>query len=308
VTASDRDLVAALRAELAAVDQSRPCDRRAEAQGLGPMLATREPSIARLAVRLGAHAEESRSGSVLRRFRIGEGSLAWEQAPEHCRVAWLRGRFLAHGSLSLSGGRMHLEFTVPVDEAPVLSERLAGVGLPASWRIRRRRGVVTWKGAEHVVGFLGLLGASAALLEIEARSVARALRGELNRVLNAESANLHRSVAAAGRQLAAIDTLDEDGRLTRQPRTVREVAVARRETPEASLSEIAVRLGIHRSAVQRALDRMERLALHDDDGVGRRRRGPHGGDAGESRGRVGRGRLAAVEGPTGRSERAAPLA
>jgi DNA-binding MarR family transcriptional regulator len=42
---------------------------------------------------------------------------------------------------------------------------------------------------------------------------------------------------------------------------VREVAAARRETPEATLTELAERLSIHRSAVQRALDRIERLAL-----------------------------------------------
>ena len=40
------------------------------------------------------------------------------------------------------------------------------------------------------------------------------------------------------------------------------------------MSEIAARLELHRSAVQRALDRLERLALHDDEGIGRRRRDP----------------------------------
>ena len=82
-------------------------------------------------------------------------------------------------------------------------------------------------------------------------------------------------MAAAGRQLEAIDTLDADGRLAEQPTTVRAVAEARRETPEASLSELAERLELHRSAVQRALDRIERLALHDDEGVGRRYRPGH---------------------------------
>lgn len=134
--------------------------------------------------------------------------------------------------------------------------------------------MVTWKSTESITEFLGRIGASASLLELEARSVARSLRGELNRVLNAESANLQRSVAAAGRQLAAIDALEADGRLFEQPRTVRAVAEARRDTPEASLSEIAVRLDLHRSAVQRALDRLEHLALHDDEGIGRRHRAP----------------------------------
>jgi len=100
--------------------------------------------------------------------------------------------------------------------------------------------------------------------------VSRALRGDLNRVLNAESANLQRAVGAAGRQIAAIDELDADGRLADQPYVVRLVADARRGTPEATLGELAERLGLHRSAVQRALERVERLALHPDEGVGRR--------------------------------------
>ncbi len=119
---------------------------------------------------------------------------------------------------------------------------------------------MTWKSGEAVGTFLLRIGAAGALLELEARQVSRALRGELNRVLNAESANLQRAVAAAGRQLDAIATLDADGRLASQPYAVRLVADARRETPEATLSELAERLGVHRSTVQRALERMERLA------------------------------------------------
>jgi DNA-binding transcriptional regulator WhiA len=270
VTTSDRDLVAAVRAELAAIDPSRACDRRAEVAGLGPRPSSREPTIARLAIRLGARHESEVGGR--RPLVLPSETLAWAHAPDHCRTAWLRGRFLARGSLSLAGGRAHLEFVVPAAEAPELADHLADIDLPASWRIRRRMGVVTWKSTESIVAFLGRIGANASLLELEARAVARSLRGDLNRVINAESANLQRSVVAAGRQLAAIEALEADGRLAKQPRTVRAVAEARRATPEASLSEIAGRLDLHRSAVQRALERMERLALHDDQGIGRRTR------------------------------------
>jgi DNA-binding protein WhiA len=188
-------------------------------------------------------------------------------------MAWLRGLFLARGSLSLAGGRTHLEFVVAPDVAAELARRLAEVELPASWRVRRGRGVVTWKSGDTVGLFLRRIGAAGALLELEARQVSRALRGDLNRVLNAESANLQRAVGAAGRQIAAIGELDGDGRLAEQPYVVRAVAEARRETPEATLAELAERLGIHRSAVQRALERIERLVLHPDEGIGRRGRG-----------------------------------
>ncbi len=175
-------------------------------------------------------------------------------------MAWLRGRFLSQGSLSLANGRTHLELVVTSEEAAALAAHLAVAGVPPGWRIRRGRGVVTWKSAETVHVVLRRIGAGPSLLEIEARQIARTLRGELNRVLNAESANVTRTVAAAGRQLDAIETLSEDGRLARQTATVRIVAAGRRETPEATLGELADRLAIHRSAVQRALERIERLA------------------------------------------------
>ncbi|MFL5778672.1 MAG: DNA-binding protein WhiA [Chloroflexota bacterium] len=264
MTRSERDLVAAIRAELAAIQPARTCDRIAEAQGLGSQSVHRESAVARLQVRLARRADPIEAAD-------GAG-FEWATAADHCRTAWLRGRFLAHGSLSLAAGRTHLEFVVSRDEAPVLSRRLTEIDVPAAWRVRRGRGVVTWKSAESVGTFLRRIGAGGALLELEARQVSRALRGELNRVINAESANVQRAVSAAGRQLEAIDRIDADGRLAAQPYVVRLVADGRRTTPEATLGELALRLGIHRSAVQRALDRIERLALHDDDGAGRRDR------------------------------------
>ena len=266
MTAADRDLVAALRAELAAIDPTRACDRLAERMGLAAAALPRDPVVARLAVRLqrrGGPGPEPGGSTPAETLATG-AAFDFRGAAEHCRMAYLRGRFLGRGSLSLAGGRTHLEFVVDPDEAPLLADWLGLSGLPAAWRIRRGRGVVTWKSGETVGLFLRRIGAGAALLELEARQVSRTLRGELNRVLNADSANLLRSVAAAGRQLAAIDQIEADGRLSRQPYVVRVVAEARRETPEATLTDLAERLGVHRSAVQRALDRIERLALHGE--------------------------------------------
>lgn len=269
MTTADRDLVAALRGELAAIDPSRPCDREAERAGLGAGGRSRDPVVARLAVRL---ARRSRSESAV---EPGEGAGAgeaatpatsavaafdWEGRPEHCRMAWLRGLFLDRGSLSVANGRTHLEFVVTPAEAPILADRLGAAGMPASSRVRRGRGVVTWKSGTVVGTFLRRIGASPTLLEIEARQVSRTLRGELNRIINAESSNVRRSVAAAGRQLVAIESLEAQGRLGEQPGVVRMVAAARREMPDATLSDLASRLAVHRSAVQRALDRLERVA------------------------------------------------
>lgn len=282
MSGSDRDLVLALRSELAAIDPSRPCDRRSEALALADVGAARDAPLARLLIRLARERAAVTAARAVGQPRVGARAAGiamfdWDASPDHCRLAWLRGLFLAHGSLSLSGGRTHLEFLVAADDADRLARRLGNVGLPASWRIRRGRGVVTWKNGDLVGTFLRRIGATGALLEVEARQVSRALRGDLNRVINAESANLQRAVGAAGRQMAAIAELTASGELAEQPYVVRSVAEARRETPEATLGELAERLGIQRSTVQRALERIERLAATPDDGEGvrpHRRRAP----------------------------------
>lgn len=317
MTTHERDLVSALRAELSGIDPARACDRRAEMAGLGAALTTREPAVARLAVRLEREIarDEGRDGDdagqrVLRpaagrrAYRVRpaadlEPDIHWETAADHCRAAYLRGLFLARGSLSLSASRAHLEFVVEKGRAGELAARLASIGLPAAMRVRRGRGVVTWKSIETIVTFLRIAGAGGSLLELEARQVARALRGELNRVINAESANLQRVVAASARQVEAIDRLEREGRLDDLAPGIRRVADARREEPESTLTELAEALGLHRSAVQRALERIEAAALHEDEPVPRRPRG------GRTAGDEGWGGRADSEPP--RTERTRPI-
>jgi DNA-binding transcriptional regulator WhiA len=279
MTTAERDLVESMRAELAAIDPHRRCCRKAELAGLAGAFQPRRRTVTRVALRL----SRSRAGDAIGSKVLDPVGAAtadssvlaqgfeWDRAAEHCRIAYLRGRFLAHGSLSLASGRTHLEFVLPPEEARQLCQQLAGFEMPATWRLRRGRGVVTWKSVETVVTFLKVVGGGSSLLELEARQVSRTVRGDLNRVINAESANLQRAVAASARQLEAIEAVDSDGRLAEQPYVVRLVADARREEPEATFTELAERLDLHRSAVQRALERVERLALHSDEEVGKRR-------------------------------------
>ncbi len=193
----------------------------------------------------------------------------WRSAPAHCRIAYLRGAMLARGSLSVAAAGSHLELVVPVDELESHAALATAVGHPAGLRVRRGRGVLTWKNSESIVGLLRRLGASASTLELESRLVGRAVHGHLNRVVNAEHANLRRAVAAAQRQLSDIDALDGRGDLARLPKPVRRVAEARRRAPEATLAELAANLDLSRSQVQRAFQTIESAALHggeDDPG------------------------------------------
>jgi len=246
-TRPDRDLVESLRAELAAIEPTRACCRAATRAGLGDAAEgrARSATVARLAVRL-EDADPTR--------------FTWATGADHCRMSWLRGRFLARGSLSLAEGHMHLELVVAPEDAPELVDRVARIGAPASWRIRRGRGVVTWKSIDGVLTLLRRMGASASVLELESRLVTRQLHGHLNRVLNAEEANLSRAVRASYRQSVAIALLADSDSLTELSVADQRVARLRIEAPEATLTELAERLDVTRSRVQRALARIERLA------------------------------------------------
>ncbi len=248
--ATASDLVAALRAELATIEPARRCDRVAERVGLGAAATgrARTPLIGRLAVRLDDAAAD-------------EG-FDWDKAADHCRVAFLRGAFLARGSLSITAAGTHLELVIDKDELEDFRRRMVEFGLRAGARVRRGRGVLTWKDADAVTDFLRRIGASATTLELESRLVSRALTGHLNRVVNAENANLRRAVVAAHRQLVEIATLERRGELRRLPNDARRVAAERRRAPEATFSEMAAKLEMSRSQVQRAFEMIGSAALH----------------------------------------------
>jgi len=255
VKTRERDLVQAVRVDLAAIDPPRACCRAAERSGLGTAAQgrARSPVVARLAIRLADPEADRRPAGQL-------PDLDWAAARSHCRSAWLRGRFLSAGSLSLVAAGAHLELVVPMGEGSELAGRLREAGFAPSLRVRRGRSVVTLKRTETILAFLRHCGAGASVLEVESRLVMRQLQGHLNRVLNAEGANLERTVAASARQMAIIEQLEVDGRLAEASDIDRAVALERRAAPEATFSELADRLGISRARVQRAFRHLEDAA------------------------------------------------
>jgi len=266
----DRALVQAIRAELAAIDPPRACCRAAERDGLGAAARghARSPAVARLAVRLdqtgegvgrdaAAHVGRDAASSIWPGAAL---SFDWDLARDHCRAAWLRGRFLAAGSLSLGARGAHLELVVPIHEGEQLCQRLSQAGYDLSLRVRRGRGVITSKRTDTILGLLRFCGAGASVLEIEARLVMRQMQGHLNRVLNAETANLERTVASSYRQMVLIAQLEADGRLAELSPLEQAVAGARQDAPEASFTELAAGLGLSRARVQRAFRRIESKA------------------------------------------------
>jgi len=97
---------------------------------------------------------------------VADSEFNWDTAAEHCRTAFLRGAFLARGSLSITPTGTHLELIVDAADVDEFAHRVADIGLPAGARMRREKGVLTWKSSDLVTELLRRIGASAGTLEL----------------------------------------------------------------------------------------------------------------------------------------------
>ena len=275
-------LATEVKGELARIQPARACDRRAELIGLlhgqaRPALRTLDHATARTAVHLatalGVDVDAPRATSPDRARAGGRrhlvvaldgrqlGPWSWEAAPPCDRRAFLRGVLLGSGSISFSGSGPHVEFVLAEEAAAAeLVDSLASVDVRALRSARRGRHVVYIKGHEEILTLLRLVGANRGVLELETQRVGSDVRARLNRLLNAEDANLGRTVRAADRQLRAIDQLGADGRLATLAPALRETAAVRRTMPDADLDTLSSALGVSRSAVNHRLRRLVELA------------------------------------------------
>jgi DNA-binding protein WhiA len=116
------------------------------------------------------------------------------------------------------------------------------------------------KGSDEIALLLKLIGASKAVLRFENFRIMRESRGRANRVANADTGNLRRSVATGLRQAAAVRGLAGAGLLEVQPQAIREVAALRLAMPSATLEQMAARLHLSKSAVNQRLRRLVEVA------------------------------------------------
>lgn len=280
-------LAGEVKGELARIHPARACCRRAELVGLlhgngGGTLRTLDHATARTAVHLatalGMPVEPPRPASGERRGDRSRHHLVveldpsvadgwrWSGAAACDRRSFVRGMLLASGSISFTSSGSHVEFVLrDRDTADALRAHLADFDCRALVAERRGRHVVYLKGQEEIAALLRLVGANRGVLELETHRVGRDVRARLNRLLNAEEANLARTVKAAGRQLAAIARLERDGRLAAIPEPLRETAALRRRMPDADLDTLASTLGVSRSAVNHRLRRLVELATDEED-------------------------------------------
>ena len=160
---------------------------------------------------------------------------------ECCRAAFLRGAFLAGGSVTDPGKGYHLELTTThqsvARECNVLMQETMQFYLKSATRSGGQ--VLYVKQSDQIADFLTLLGAPLASMGIMEAKLEKELNNKVNRRCNCDDANTSKVVEAAQEQLLAIRTLQERGLLENLPAKLKQAAEAREKNPSASLSELS---------------------------------------------------------------------
>lgn len=185
-----------------------------------------------------------------------------------CKAAFLKGAFLAGGSVTDPGKAYHMEFTTThqsvAREAFALMQEVLGF-YPKS--AQRSGGQVLYiKQSEMISDCLTYLGAPLAAMGIMEARLEKELNNKVNRRCNCDDANTSKVVEAAQEQLVSIRTLQELGILKSLPVKLQQAAAARQENPEASLTELAAIMEppISKPAMNHRLKRLVEMAKETD--------------------------------------------
>lgn len=159
---------------------------------------------------------------------------------ECCRQSFIRGAFLAGGSVTDPDKRYHLELVTSHFKVGDETEKLLmEMGFSPKETQRAGSSILYFKQSDMIVDFLTAMGATLNALKIIEAKMEKGLRNEVNRRCNCDTANLGKAVEAAQQQLSAIRSLREKGQFDQLPEKLRQAAELREENPEATLSELA---------------------------------------------------------------------
>ncbi|HOQ07761.1 MAG TPA: DNA-binding protein WhiA [Clostridiales bacterium] len=186
-----------------------------------------------------------------------------DQEQACCIKAFLRGAFLAGGSISDPEKTYHLELTSRTSEQAGEIRRLMGFyGLNGRTIIRKGSYVTYLKEGENIVDFLNVIGAHRALMELENVRILKGMRNNVNRIVNCETANLGKTVNASVRQVENILYIAENIGLDKLPPSLREIAELRLEHKDLSLTELGQMLSppLGKSGVNHRLRKLDRIA------------------------------------------------
>ena len=158
-----------------------------------------------------------------------------------CKASFLRGAFLAGGSVTDPGKGYHMELTTTHFSVARETDILIRETMSFPPKTAKRGGgqVLYLKQSELISDFLTMLGAPVAAMGIMEARLEKELNNKVNRRCNCDDANTSKVVEAAQEQLAAIRVLRDAGLVEKMPGKLKQALIAREAHPSSSLSELA---------------------------------------------------------------------
>ncbi len=182
---------------------------------------------------------------------------------EVLQKALIRGCFLGSGSISNPKQSYHLEVLFSRKAyADFIQELLQTYQIVVKQVIKNQSDGIYAKDGEEISKFLAFIGANHSVLQFEEIRVYREIRGNVNRKVNCETANLNKTVESALKQIQAIEYLKKKGKLEELSEGLQEIAQLRISHPEASLIELGnlLKMPIGKSGVNHRLKAIEKMA------------------------------------------------
>jgi DNA-binding protein WhiA len=180
-----------------------------------------------------------------------------------CKRAFIRGAFLASGSMSEPKKTYHFEIVAPNEpKARQIQEIINTFNIDAKIVIRKNHFVVYVKEGSQIVDLLNVMEAHVSLMNLENVRILKEMRNSINRQVNCEAANINKTVQAATKQIDDIIYIKEQIGFSELSEGLEEVASIRIEYPEASLKELGALLNppIGKSGVNHRLRKLSILA------------------------------------------------
>ena len=156
-----------------------------------------------------------------------------------CKRAFIRGAFMASGSMSDPNKSYHFEIVCrSIEQAQRLQELMTEFETEPKIIERKNHYVVYLKDGSQIVDMLNVMEAYVSLMNLENVRILKEMRNSVNRKVNCETANISKTVNAAVKQIADIELIKETLGFEHLPIPLREMAQVRLSHPEAPLKDL----------------------------------------------------------------------
>ena len=156
-----------------------------------------------------------------------------------CKRAFIRGAFMAAGSISDPNKSYHFEIKCNSNKkSEQLINLLKNYNIEGKMVARKGSYVVYIKEGEGIVDVLNVMEAHVSLMEMENVRILKGMSNYYNRQVNCETANIKKTVATSVRQIEDINYIIKDRGISYLPEKLQEIALVRIDNPDASLQEL----------------------------------------------------------------------